>query len=94
LNGQIKWLHFNPAAAAIILIVLKKWKKTTFPVEKSLCGNCSICVEECPAGAGSGRLWDIHTGRDSFFDAFACKNKCRELSLKSMGKNITIWVFV
>ncbi len=65
-------------------------KKTTVPLEKSLCGNCSICVEECPAGAGSGRQWDIKTGRDSFFDAFACRDKCRELSLKNLGRNITI----
>ena len=65
-------------------------EKSVVPVEKSLCGNCEICVGECPAGAGSGRQWDIHTNRDSFFDAFACMNKCRELSLKNLGKNITI----
>jgi epoxyqueuosine reductase len=65
-------------------------EKSVVPIEKSLCGNCSICVDECPAGAGSGRLWDIHTNRDSFFDAFACRSKCRELSLKNLGRNITI----
>jgi epoxyqueuosine reductase len=65
-------------------------EKSVVPVEKSLCGNCKICVEECPAGAGSGMQWDIHIGRDSFFDAYACKNKCRELSLKKLGRNITI----
>jgi epoxyqueuosine reductase len=65
-------------------------EKSVVPVEKSLCGNCRICVEECPAGAGSGREWDIETGRDSFFNAYACMNKCRELSLNNLGKNITI----
>ena len=65
-------------------------EKSIVPVEKSMCDNCEICVGECPAGAGSGRLWDIHTNRDNFFDAFACKNKCRELSLKSLGRNATI----
>jgi len=65
-------------------------EKITVPFEKSLCGNCNICVDECPAGAGSGRLWDIHTNRDSFFDAFSCREKCRELSLKNLGRNITI----
>ena len=65
-------------------------EKSVVPVEKSLCGNCSICVEECPAGAGNGRLWDIHTSRDSFFDAYACMNKCRELCLKNLDRNITI----
>jgi len=65
-------------------------EKSVVPMEKSLCGNCVICVEECPAGAGSGRLWDIHTKRDSFFNAFNCMEKCRELSMKNLGRNITI----
>jgi epoxyqueuosine reductase len=65
-------------------------EKSVKPVEKSLCGNCNICVDECPAGAGSGLQWDINMSRDSFFDAFACMNKCRELCLKNLGRNITI----
>jgi epoxyqueuosine reductase len=65
-------------------------EKSVKPVEKSLCGNCNICVEECPAGAGNGIQWDINIGRDSFFDAFACMNKCRELCLNNLGRNITI----
>jgi len=65
-------------------------EKSVIPMETSLCGSCRICVEECPAGAGSGRQWDIHTVRDSFFNAHDCMKKCRELSLKSLGRNVTI----
>jgi epoxyqueuosine reductase len=88
---------FGPRVRFVSLLLKEPLKKngipiekSVVPVEKSLCGNCGICVEECPAKAGKGMHWDIHSGRDSFFDAFACMNKCRELSLKNLGKNITI----
>ncbi len=60
------------------------------PVVESRCGDCNICVKLCPAGAGSGREWDINTERDSFFDAYSCMKKCRELSHRNLGKNETI----
>jgi epoxyqueuosine reductase len=53
------------------------------PINKSRCGQCSICVDKCPAGAANGRLWEIHTDRDVFFDAFKCRDKCSEL-----GRNL------
>jgi epoxyqueuosine reductase QueG len=49
------------------------------PVDKSKCGNCTVCVEKCPAKAATGQLWDINTDRDLFFDAFKCREKCGEL---------------
>jgi epoxyqueuosine reductase len=48
------------------------------PIDKSRCGNCSICVEKCPTQAATGQLWDIDTDRDVFFDAFKCREKCSE----------------
>jgi epoxyqueuosine reductase len=65
-------------------------EKSVAPIEKSQCGNCNICVEICPAGAGKGIEWTAGMRRDSFFNAYACMDKCRELSLKSLNKNITI----
>ena len=47
-------------------------------IDKSRCGRCNICVEECPAHAATGQLWDIHTDRDQFFDARKCYEKCGE----------------
>jgi len=50
------------------------------PIDKSRCGNCSICVDKCPAQAATGQHWDINTDRDIFFDAFKCREKCGELA--------------
>lgn len=50
------------------------------PINESLCGNCSICVDSCPAGAANGKLWNINIDRDEFYDAFKCRAKCRELT--------------
>jgi epoxyqueuosine reductase len=48
------------------------------PMTKSRCGNCTICVERCPAKAATGQPWDINTDRDIYFDAFRCREKCGE----------------
>ncbi|MEI7615432.1 MAG: 4Fe-4S double cluster binding domain-containing protein [Actinomycetota bacterium] len=65
-------------------------EKIVVPIIKSSCGSCSICIELCPAKAGNGKEWDINTDRDSFFNAYSCMEKCRELSFKNLGKNETI----
>ena len=40
--------------------------------EKSLCGQCTRCVEACPAGALTGNPWHPGLGRDEILDAWAC----------------------
>jgi epoxyqueuosine reductase QueG len=60
------------------ILINKEVKPESKLIDKSRCGNCSICVEKCPAHAATGQLWDIHTDRDIFFDAFRCREKCSE----------------
>jgi epoxyqueuosine reductase len=48
------------------------------PVTESECGECTVCVDACPAGAASGRLWFAGLHRDEFFDVSACRTTCRE----------------
>jgi epoxyqueuosine reductase QueG len=59
------------------------------PVTDSRCGDCTICVDECPGGAASGVLWNIRIKRNEFFDAFKCHDTARERS-NSAGIESTI----
>jgi epoxyqueuosine reductase len=42
------------------------------PVEKSLCGKCTKCIEACPAEALKGGSWRPGIERDAILDAWAC----------------------
>ena len=52
------------------------------PIDSSQCGNCTTCVDACPAHAPSGNHWRFGLERDSFFDAFACCENALELAAK------------
>lgn len=57
------------------------------PINESFCGGCLECVKICP-DAVSGRNWQAGVSRESFFDAYKCKEKMRELSLNKFGEKI------
>ena len=42
------------------------------PIEKSLCGKCTKCIEACPAAALKGGSWRPGVERDVILDAWAC----------------------
>ena len=42
------------------------------PMEKSLCGKCTQCIESCPAQALKGGSWYPGVKRDAILDAWAC----------------------
>jgi epoxyqueuosine reductase len=60
------------------------------PCDESRCGSCDICVAKCPAKAANGISWNIGTERNSFFDAFKCRDKCRELAKNNLDVNVSI----
>ncbi|HUU27651.1 MAG TPA: epoxyqueuosine reductase [archaeon] len=53
------------------------------PVESPRCGDCTSCVEACPASAPSGMDWRPGLDRAGFFDAFACRDCASRLALKA-----------
>jgi len=63
---------------------------TASPVNSSLCGDCMICTDACPAGAVSGGLWEVGVYRDEFFDAVKCRKTARERAKLGFGGDITI----
>ena len=42
------------------------------PMEKSLCGKCTQCIESCPAKALKGGSWRPGVERDVILDAWRC----------------------
>ncbi|MGD9330727.1 MAG: 4Fe-4S double cluster binding domain-containing protein [Desulfobacterales bacterium] len=42
------------------------------PIEKSLCGRCTLCIDVCPAKALQGGSWRPGVARDVLLDARAC----------------------
>jgi len=64
--------------------------ETAAPVNTSQCGGCTVCKDACPAGAISGKLWNVTVYRDEFFDANVCRAKARERSAQGFGGSATI----
>ena len=50
------------------------------PINQSKCGDCRLCVESCPGHAPLGNNWDINHPRESFFNAFTCRETAIKLS--------------
>ena len=71
-------VKFGARLRLISILVKKEITPAYKTIDKSRCGKCMVCVEKCPAGAATGRLWDIYTDRDVFFDALKCREKCVE----------------
>lgn len=81
---------FGPRLRLVSLLISQKPESVAKPVEKSLCGNCRICVDTCPAQAASGHLWKAGVHRDTFFNARKCRDKCGELARQMLHQDIRI----
>jgi epoxyqueuosine reductase len=60
------------------------------PVNYSLCLHCTHCIDACPARAHTGAIWQPGLPREALYDAFKCRDKAQELSLKGFGVKYSI----
>ncbi|MDO5850291.1 MAG: 4Fe-4S double cluster binding domain-containing protein [Methanobacteriaceae archaeon] len=60
------------------------------PINSSLCRMCTICRNECPAGAISGIEWNSKMSREDFFDYKKCEKKASKISKKKLKSDITL----
>jgi epoxyqueuosine reductase len=81
---------FGPRLRLASILIDKPVKPLHPPINKSRCGNCTVCMEHCPSGAANGIPWDIHTDRDVYFNAHKCREKCIELGVQVIGKDALI----
>lgn len=55
------------------------------PTGGSLCGNCSICVDKCPASALKNTLWTPGLKRENIVDVEKCYEKQIEIMKRETG---------
>jgi len=82
--------RFGPRLRLVSILVDYPLECSKIPIDESRCGKCNLCVRECPALAATGQLWNVNVKREEFFDAFKCREKCRELSQKNIRKDISL----
>ena len=63
---------------------------TAAPINESKCGACNICTNACPAGAITGKNWDVNVYRDEFYDADACSRTAKARSKAAFGLEVSL----
>jgi len=81
---------FGPRLRLVSILVESTIKAEVYPLEDSQCGSCNICVKLCPAGAANGKLWNVKTYRDEFFNAHKCWAKCHEFGMQIFKRDVGI----
>jgi epoxyqueuosine reductase len=80
----------GPRLRLVSILLKTKLISKSIPVDKSRCGTCNICVDICPAGAATGKLWDITVGREEFFDPWKCRKQCADFGKLKFGVDVRI----
>ena len=81
---------FGPRIRLASILLHAKICDVGEPIEAGKCGDCDVCVKKCPAQAANGKQWNVKVNRDEFYNAFKCREKCRELSMKNMNEKISL----
>jgi len=81
---------FGPRLRLVSILTNTRLDCENEPIEKSRCGSCKICMDRCPAKAINGKPWDIAVIREEFFDAFKCREKCKEFGEKYLKMNVRV----
>jgi epoxyqueuosine reductase QueG len=61
------------SAIRISTVLTNAHFETGEPIHSSACGSCCGCETVCPAGAISGKNWNVDLDRDDFFNPAKCK---------------------
>ncbi len=48
------------------------------PINESHCGDCEVCLRNCPGQAILGPNWSPESKREDFYSAFSCRKACIE----------------
>ena len=53
------------------------------PINESQCGDCDICLRNCPGEAILGPNWSVEKRREEFFSAVSCRRACIQRTWKT-----------
>jgi len=81
--------EFGPAVR-LVTVLTDAPVKPGKPVNKSLCGRCTHCVDACPAHAHTGKNWEAGMPREALYDAFKCREMTHNLTRKLIGEKLSI----
>jgi epoxyqueuosine reductase QueG len=81
---------FGPRLRLATVLTDRLAEKAGPPVDESRCGECTLCVESCPAGAANGKSWKAGVDRDEFFNAHRCRDYCRRVSKSRLDEDISL----
>lgn len=83
-NGLLVTEEFG-SAVRISSLLTNAPLKCDSPIDKSLCGACSLCVRNCPAQALQGTLWEAGMQREKIVDVEKCYKKQAEIMYRETG---------
>jgi epoxyqueuosine reductase len=83
-------LEYGPRIRLVSILLKTPLTPKTKPIDKSRCGNCTICIDICPAKAANGLLWNINIKREDFFDPWKCRKQCAEFGRIRLGVDVRV----
>ena len=89
-TGLLVTRIFGPRIRFVTLLTNYRLEPESKPYEMSECGDCRICVFNCPAKAANGKPWNILVDRGKFLDEEKCYNMCKEFGEGRFNGNHTI----
>ncbi|MFO7889365.1 MAG: GNAT family N-acetyltransferase [bacterium] len=82
--------RFGPRVRLASVLTTSEIFDSGKPIIESQCGDCTICIENCPARAATGTLWKTDVYRNEYYDPFKCRDFCRQISEKTINKKISL----
>jgi epoxyqueuosine reductase len=82
--------QFGPRLRLTSILLRDRVVSEMKPIDKSKCGACRICVDNCPAQAANGKAWNIKIDREEFYDPWKCRNQCAEFGRTRLSMNARV----
>ncbi len=83
-NGLLVTLQYG-SAIRISSLLTNALLECSKSVDRSNCGQCTICVDQCPAQALKGNLWKAGMQREQIVDVEKCYKKQVEIMVERTG---------